>query len=216
MGSLSGFQVWPTGPCFQAQRVYWQLFPSVVGPILAAGLEAEETSVGRRLIFLGIDSSYCSVEKDFTHWVCVQKKCAIEQKDWLGDLLPSLQGYIAEYWGAPLNGQSFTTQPFPLDLLLWGTPFQVRVWQGLLAIPYGYTVSYSELAERLGCSTAVRAVASAVAANPISLYVPCHRIVQKNGQSGQFHWGQALKEQLLSTEKLRVFGNVLELNVEAC
>jgi O-6-methylguanine DNA methyltransferase len=192
----------------------WQLFPSAVGSILAAGFDAE-SDVGRQLVFLGIDSSFRSVEKDFTHWAGVQKKCAIQQKDWLGDSLPALQHYIAKCWGEP-NGQVFAEPSFPISLLLWGTPFQVRVWQALLDVSYGHTVSYSALAARLGCSTAVRAVASAVAANPISLHLPCHRIVQKNGQSGQFHWGHALKQQLLWVEQLRSSRASLELNAIAC
>ena len=213
----------------------WQVFPSAIGTILAAGfgvsaeftVEAElgvqtkldvQTGPSRRLVFLGIDSSFCAVEKDFTHWARVQKKCAIEQRDWLGDLLPALQHCIAKCWGGPSNesqlsemqlngerldaGQSFPFNllPFPLRLWLWGTPFQVRVWRALLDIPYGHTVSYSALADHLGYPAAVRAVASAVAANPISLWLPCHRIVQKNGQKGQYHWGRVLKQQLLSVE----------------
>jgi len=193
----------------QSISLSWQLFPSAVGSILAAGFN-------QTLVFLGIDSSFCSVEKDFTHWACVQKKCTIQQQDWLGDKLSILQHQIAKRWGNQPKSQAFgVEQLFPLSLLLLGTPFQVRVWQALLDIPYGHTVSYSALAAHLGCDAAVRAVASAVAANPISLWLPCHRIVQKNGQNGQFHWGRELKQQLLSVEQLHVSQRSLEINAVA-
>lgn len=194
----------------QSISLSWQLFPSAVGSVLAAGFN-------QTLVFLGIDSSFCSVEKDFTHWACVQKKCTIQQEDWLGDTLSILQHHIAKSWGHQPKSQAFgVEQLFPLSLLLLGTPFQVRVWQALLDIPYGHTVSYSALAAHLGREAAVRAVASAVAANPISLWLPCHRIVQKNGQNGQFHWGGELKQQLLSAERLHVSHRSLEINAVAC
>ena len=81
-----------------------------------------------------------------------------------------------------------------------GTPFQQRVWQALCAIPAGQTLSYSELALRLGMPTGARAVASAVAANPIAVAVPCHRVVRNDGSISGYRWGVERKRALLLRE----------------
>lgn len=89
----------------------------------------------------------------------------------------------------------------PLMLHLQGTDFQKEVWRALRLVPFGQTVSYQGLAERVGHPTAVRAVASAVAANPIALLVPCHRVIHADGRMGQYHWGADIKQQLLRWEE---------------
>ncbi len=81
-----------------------------------------------------------------------------------------------------------------------GTAFQQRVWQALLTIPYGKTVSYGELARMVGCKSA-QAVGQAVGANPIALFIPCHRIIAAHGQLGGYAYGQEIKKQLLEWEK---------------
>ncbi|WP_405336938.1 methylated-DNA--[protein]-cysteine S-methyltransferase [Marinospirillum alkalitolerans] len=83
-----------------------------------------------------------------------------------------------------------------------GTAFQQQVWLALRWIPYGQTWSYSQLAEALGRPKAVRAVASACGANPISLLLPCHRVVAKDGGLGGYHWGTDLKARFLQLEAL--------------
>ncbi|HEX6643435.1 MAG TPA: bifunctional DNA-binding transcriptional regulator/O6-methylguanine-DNA methyltransferase Ada [Gemmatimonadales bacterium] len=93
------------------------------------------------------------------------------------------------------------TEPeLALDLDVAGTPFQRRVWDALRRIPYGETRSYSELAQALGMPSAVRAVASACARNPVALVVPCHRVVQSGGKTGQYRWGAERKAKLLAQE----------------
>jgi AraC family transcriptional regulator of adaptative response/methylated-DNA-[protein]-cysteine methyltransferase len=91
----------------------------------------------------------------------------------------------------------------PLDFTLdaRGTPFQMRVWKALRAIPTGMTVSYAELARQVGAPEAVRAVASACGANPVALAVPCHRVVSKDGSLGGYRWGVERKRALLDREK---------------
>ena len=89
----------------------------------------------------------------------------------------------------------------PLDIDLHGTEFQLKVWKEVMKIPKGQTVSYQELAERIGEAKAVRAVATAVAQNPIAILVPCHRVIHKDGTLGEYHWGRELKKQLLDWEK---------------
>ena len=82
-----------------------------------------------------------------------------------------------------------------------GTAFQQRVWQTLLTIPYGKTVSYGELARMVGCKSA-QAVGQAVGANPIALLIPCHRVIAANGQFGGYAYGTEIKKQLLELEQL--------------
>jgi AraC family transcriptional regulator of adaptative response/methylated-DNA-[protein]-cysteine methyltransferase len=86
----------------------------------------------------------------------------------------------------------------PLDVK--STAFQRRVWQQLRRIPYGDSVSYSELAARLGTPGSARAVARACATNPVAVVVPCHRVVSKSGELGGYRWGVDRKRKLLSKE----------------
>lgn len=86
----------------------------------------------------------------------------------------------------------------PLDIR--GTAFQQRVWKALCAIPAGATISYSELAQRIGKPTAVRAVASAVGANKIAVAIPCHRVVHHDGTLSGYRWGVERKRILLEGE----------------
>ena len=87
----------------------------------------------------------------------------------------------------------------PLDVR--GSRFQRRVWQAIRAIPRGETRSYGELAAALGRPGAARAVASACAANPVALLVPCHRVVRTGGGPGGYRWGAERKRALLERER---------------
>jgi methylated-DNA-[protein]-cysteine S-methyltransferase len=89
---------------------------------------------------------------------------------------------------------------FDLPLAPDGTPFQLRVWHALRAIPYGQTISYGQLARRIGQPTAVRAVGLANGANPISIIVPCHRVIGANGSLTGYGGGLAIKRKLLALE----------------
>lgn len=91
-------------------------------------------------------------------------------------------------------------QTFDLPLLLAGTDFQKRVWNGLLEVEYGQTSSYLELSEKLGDKNAIRAVASANGANAISIIVPCHRIIGTSGELVGYAGGLPAKEKLLTLE----------------
>lgn len=96
----------------------------------------------------------------------------------------------------PVRLHSFTTL-----LRLLGTPFQKRVWQELLNIPYGETRSYSEIAVSVGRPAAYRAVAQANGANQLAIVVPCHRVINANGDLGGYGGGLSRKEWLLAHEK---------------
>lgn len=87
----------------------------------------------------------------------------------------------------------------PLDVR--GTAFQQRVWHALRAVPAGTTVTYGELARRIGAPAATRAVAGACAANPIAVAIPCHRVVRTDGSLSGYRWGVERKRQLLDVER---------------
>ncbi|MCR4659801.1 MAG: methylated-DNA--[protein]-cysteine S-methyltransferase [Bacteroidales bacterium] len=86
----------------------------------------------------------------------------------------------------------------PLNLK--GTPFQCRVWQALMEIPYGQTTTYGELARHIGCRSA-QAVGQAVGRNPVAIIVPCHRVVGSDGSLVGYEWGLEKKQYLLHLEQ---------------
>lgn len=94
---------------------------------------------------------------------------------------------------------------FDLPFLMVGTPFQKTVWEALLAVPYGKTETYGELAARAGHDKAVRAVASANGANALSIIIPCHRIIGAGGSTGGYAGGIAAKKRLIELESQMVF-----------
>jgi methylated-DNA-[protein]-cysteine S-methyltransferase len=91
-----------------------------------------------------------------------------------------------------------TRRTFELSLAPVGTRFQLAVWQALRAIPYGETVSYGELAQRLGLTAGARAVGLANGANPLPIIVPCHRVIGADGSLTGFGGGLDIKRALLS------------------
>jgi len=86
-----------------------------------------------------------------------------------------------------------------LDLAT-GTPFQKKVWNTIAKIPWGETISYAELAKRVGKPSAFRAVANACGANPIPIIIPCHRVIASDGTIGGFSGGLKIKRKLLALE----------------
>ena len=90
---------------------------------------------------------------------------------------------------------------FDLPLDVRGTVFQQRVWQALREIPAGQTVSYAELAARIGLPSGARAIAGACAANPVAVAIPCHRVVRNDGAISGYRWGVERKRALLDRER---------------
>ena len=88
----------------------------------------------------------------------------------------------------------------PLRVVLIGTDFQIRVWEGLLKIPVGKATTYSNLAKSMSRPDAARAVGAAVGRNPISFVVPCHRVLGKSGKLTGYHWGLTRKRAMLGWE----------------
>ncbi len=109
-------------------------------------------------------------------------------------LLEEASGQLMEY----LAG---TRTSFHLTLIPEGTPFQKKVWQVLLTIPYGGTLSYKQVAEAVGNPKACRAVGMANNKNPIAIFIPCHRVIGSSGKLVGFGGGLELKEKLLLLEK---------------
>jgi AraC family transcriptional regulator, regulatory protein of adaptative response / methylated-DNA-[protein]-cysteine methyltransferase len=93
-----------------------------------------------------------------------------------------------------------------LTLVLYGSPFQIKVWEALLRIPQGALVSYDGLAASIGARGAARAVGSAVGDNPISFLIPCHRVIRKSGVISHYHWGRPRKLAMIGWEAARTEG----------
>ncbi|MDB6064017.1 MAG: cysteine methyltransferase [Pedosphaera sp.] len=89
---------------------------------------------------------------------------------------------------------------FSLPLHFAGTDFQERVWREIARVPYGKTISYSELADKAGAPLAIRAAGTNTGLNPISIIIPCHRVVGKNGGMGGYAGGLERKRHLLELE----------------
>jgi methylated-DNA-[protein]-cysteine S-methyltransferase len=100
---------------------------------------------------------------------------------------------------------SGTRRTLDVPLAPRGTEFQLAVWNELLRIPYGHTVSYAEIAHRIGRPSAIRAVGAANGANPIPVIVPCHRVIGSNGSLTGYGGGIERKQWLLALEGRRLF-----------
>jgi methylated-DNA-[protein]-cysteine S-methyltransferase len=123
--------------------------------------------------------------------------------DWLEDAnagpLPQAVRQLGEYFAGK-------RRCFDLPLRLDGTPFQMRVWRALTEIPFGETWSYGELAKRIGNPNASRAVGLANGRNPVSILVPCHRVIGADGSLTGYGGGLQRKQWLLAHEGLHCFG----------
>jgi AraC family transcriptional regulator of adaptative response/methylated-DNA-[protein]-cysteine methyltransferase len=91
-----------------------------------------------------------------------------------------------------------SSQPFNLQIK--GTNFQINVWKALLSIPKGCVVSYQDVASYIGHPKAFRAVANAIAINPVAYLIPCHRVISKSGKIHQYRWGSSRKKALIGWE----------------
>ena len=109
------------------------------------------------------------------------------------DMIQEAKAQLREYF-------SGDRQEFDLPLLLVGSEFQKQVWKELAQIPFGKTVSYAGLADKLGNKEAIRAVASANGANAISIIVPCHRVLGSDGSLTGYAGGLSIKKKLLQLE----------------
>ena len=157
----------------KVSMVFYTTFESPVGALLLAG-----DSNGLRLV---------SFENS--------KHAVPPQADWKEDKTPFAEviRQLQAYFRSELR-------EFDVPLALEGTQFQLRVWNTLREIPYGETISYLQLAERIGNPKAVRAVGLANGSNPIPIIVPCHRVIGSDGSLTGFGGGLSTKKKLLELE----------------
>lgn len=154
---------------------YITSFPSPIGRITAA-------SSGTALVGL---------------WLEGQRPFSAALTENPGDpVLQAAEAWLAQYFGGGLP------DPFAIPLAPQGTAFQMAVWNILRQIPYGQTITYGQIAARLGKGPmAARAVGGAVGRNPISILIPCHRVVGANGQMTGYAGGVEIKRYLLELER---------------
>jgi AraC family transcriptional regulator of adaptative response/methylated-DNA-[protein]-cysteine methyltransferase len=156
---------------------------SPFGPLLAAatseGICLLEFTDRRRL-----DHQFLRLRKYF--------RCSIVPGE--NPHLVQLKDQLAEYFGG-------SRKRFSLKLFYPGTPFEQKVWNVLLTIPYGKTVSYEDIAKTIGSPHASRAVGRANGFNRISIVIPCHRVINKNGELGGYGGGLWRKKMLLDLEQ---------------
>ena len=167
----------------QDSILYTQVFPSPAGDLLVGECEgalclcdwlidpSRKEAMARRLQ-KGLHAVFLSGETPLLHEACAQ-----------------LHSYF--------EGER---QTFTLPLRLVGTAFQQEVWEVLRKIPYGKCCSYAAIAQQIGRPEAVRAVANAIGANPLSLFIPCHRVIGKSGDLTGYAGGLAAKRWLLAHE----------------
>ena len=168
------------GPC-----VFLSWLQSPLGP-LVAGATAEGICLlefsDRRML----EGQFAAVRKLFAAPVVPGTNAHLEK----------LEGELASYFAGRLRS-------FSVSLVFPGTPFQRRVWEQLLAIPYGETRSYEQLAAAIGQPQAVRAVGRANGLNRIAILIPCHRVINKSGALGGYGGGLRRKQFLLDLEGSR-------------
>jgi methylated-DNA-[protein]-cysteine S-methyltransferase len=129
-------------------------------------------------------------------FVASHERCPALPSAWRrdDDALAEARRQLEEYFAG-------TRTAFDLPLELEGTPFQVMVWSALRDIPFGETISYGELARRVARPGASRAVGAANGRNPISIVIPCHRVIGADGRLTGYGWGHERKAWLLQHER---------------
>ncbi|WLR54395.1 methylated-DNA--[protein]-cysteine S-methyltransferase [Mesobacillus subterraneus] len=160
------------------QKINWDI-------LLLEGNEIYISATDEGLCYVG------SPEEDFESMVKRYPAAIFEKnpealKPYIEELTEYLEGRIIEF-------------SMPVDVK--GTPFQKAIWAALKEIPYGQTFTYSDIAEKIGKPAAVRAVGTAIGANPVLITVPCHRVIGKNGALTGYRGGIAMKKHLLELEK---------------
>ena len=130
-----------------------------------------------------------------------------ELLDWLHQLWPLAEIHNRQRQTEPIIDQIFSfsadNAPAPLHLYIKGTNFQIKVWEALLKIPLGKVVTYGDIARHIGSPGAVRAVGTAVGRNPIPFLIPCHRVIRKMGEFGNYREGPTRKKIILGWEAVK-------------
>ncbi|WP_444452222.1 methylated-DNA--[protein]-cysteine S-methyltransferase [Rhodobacter capsulatus] len=159
--------------------IRWGRFPSPFGPVLGFGTP-------RGLCGLAFTEEMGEATA-FTDMIA----------RWPGAQLIEDPAPLADWVAAAFGGTG------EARLSVIGAPFQIKVWEALLAIPSGEVCTYSDIANRIGSPRAVRAVGTAIGRNPVAVLIPCHRVLRASGGLGGYHWGLPLKRALLAREAAR-------------
>jgi AraC family transcriptional regulator, regulatory protein of adaptative response / methylated-DNA-[protein]-cysteine methyltransferase len=157
-----------------------------------------ESPVGP-LIIGATDKGVCLVE--FTDRRALETQLATLRKRFTCAIVPGEHKYLTQLKQELTGYFAGKRTRFEVPLIYPGTPFQNKVWNGLLQIPYGETISYEELARRVGAPGAQRAVGHANGQNRIAIVIPCHRVVNKGGKLGGYGGGLWRKQHLLDLER---------------
>lgn len=142
-------------------------------------------------------------------YVGSQGKPFEELADWVMARFPGCglvrdEAYMQPYVAELVDFFEGKLDRFEMAVDYKGTDFQMAVWNALCQIPYGQTLTYSDIASQIGKPAAVRAVGSAIGANPLLITVPCHRVIGKNGALTGYRGGLDMKTRLLTLERERV------------
>lgn len=164
----------------QGLTIYWGWFESPFGPAIVMATEKGICGMG----FAAEMGEKAAFDDLVARWPLAS---FIEDST-------LLRPWVMSAFGAGKG--SLDTTP----LFLIGAPFQIKVWEALLAIPSGQVTTYSEIAHAVGSPRAVRAVGTAVGRNPVSWLIPCHRALRKSGGLGGYHWGVPMKRAMLALE----------------
>ncbi|RHW41710.1 methylated-DNA--[protein]-cysteine S-methyltransferase [Neobacillus notoginsengisoli] len=163
------------------KSIYWSMFENKIGPMVVAATEKGLCYVGSPGKGIG------ELEK----WaVKYYPGSSLNENE---EVVKIYTAELAEY----LEGKK---QSFSGTLDFKGTPFQESIWAALREIPYGKTTSYSEIAQLIGKPAAVRAVGTAIGANPLLIAIPCHRVIGKSGAITGYRGGLEMKQHLLQLE----------------
>ncbi|MUT65723.1 methylated-DNA--[protein]-cysteine S-methyltransferase [Paenibacillus sp. NEAU-GSW1] len=162
--------------------LYWTLFKYEEGSLYIAATEKGLCYVGSR------NRAF----EELSEWASRRHPQRILKQD--DRLMEPYAEQLKHYYEGKL-------QQFIIPFEAAGTPFQNDVWQALREIPYGETRTYSDIAEAIGRPAAVRAVGTAIGANPVLIAVPCHRVIGKNGTLTGYRGGLEMKMELLNLER---------------
>lgn len=173
----------PPGDCRNRSCVFLAWLPSPLGPLVAGAT----------------DEGVCLVE--FTDRRMLEAQFEAVRKLFRLPVVPGMNRHLARLQDELAGYFAGALRTFSVPLVYPGSPFQRRVWEQLLLVPYGATRSYQELASAVGNPAAVRAVGRANGLNRIAILIPCHRIVNKNGGLGGYGGGLRRKEYLLNLER---------------
>jgi AraC family transcriptional regulator, regulatory protein of adaptative response / methylated-DNA-[protein]-cysteine methyltransferase len=165
------------------RRIHFSIVASALGPLLVA---ATERGVCNVRLGASADELRAGLRAEFPYAEIARDDAGLAE--WAAALVRVTEGRPPDL-------------ELPLDVP--ASRFRRRVWEALRAIPLGQTRTYAEVASALGRPRAARAVGQACAANPVALWVPCHRVVPAAGGAGGYRWGSGRKQALLSAESGR-------------